>query len=115
LYAVVIMYNRVRDLIYKAVGEQYKDVPKISFLDSLQCIIDAIPSLVLVKGRKAAKNLQYLLSLIAECLIDRPCRNRINPRVVKVKMSKFGRKRDTHKSSHRNLESEMEIIWSEEG
>jgi len=114
LYAVVVVYNLVRDLIYQAVGKHHTEVPQISFLESLQCSIDAIPYLVFVKGRQAAKTVQYLLSLIAECLIDRPCRNRINPRVVKVKMSKFGRKRDIHTSSHRDLENELEIIWREE-
>jgi hypothetical protein len=53
----------------------------------------------------------YLLTLIADCDIDRPRRQRINPRVVKIKMSKFKRKNKTHKSEKRNLEKELKIIW----
>jgi len=41
---------------------------------------------------------EYLLAVIADCEIDRPRRPRVSPRVVKVKVSKFKRKRDKHKS-----------------
>jgi hypothetical protein len=43
LYAVVIIYNLVRELIHQAAMESNRDARGISFLDSLQCIIDAIP------------------------------------------------------------------------
>ena len=39
----------------------------------------------------------YLISLMADTLINRPRRPRINDRVVKVKMSKFKRKTSQHK------------------
>jgi hypothetical protein len=112
LYAVVIVYNLVRDLIYQAVDEQYRKVPQISFLDSLQCIIDAIPNFISVTGKQGRKKLQYLRALIAECVLDRPQRNRTNPRVVKVKMSKFKRKKKSDISSYKNFESEFQIIFS---
>ena len=110
LYAVLIVYNLVRNLINQAVAEQHQKVRRISFLDSLQCIIDAIPHMNIAEPTQAESQLQYLRSLIAECVIDRPHRHRINPRVVKVKMSKFKRKRKIHKSSHRDLESELQIL-----
>jgi hypothetical protein len=53
----------------------------------------------------------YLLAVMADCQIDRPRRPRINPRVVKVKMSKFERKSIKHKSEKRNIEQELKIIW----
>ena len=110
LYAVLIVYNLVRELIHQAVAEQHQDIRRISFLDSLQCIIDAIPRMNIASPGQAETQSQYLRSLIAECAIDRPQRHRINPRVVKVKMSKFKRKRSIHKSSHRDLESELQIL-----
>ena len=110
LYAVLIVYNLVRELIHQAVAEQHQKIRRISFLDSLQCIIDAIPQMNIAGPTQAESQLQYLRSLIAECVIDRPHRHRINPRVVKVKMSKFKRKRKIHKSSHRDLESELQIL-----
>jgi hypothetical protein len=110
LYAVLIVYNLVRELIHQAVAEQPEKMRRISFLDSLQCIIEAIPKMSIAGPTQAETQYQYLRSLIAECVIDRPQRHRVNPRVVKVKMSKFKRKKKTHKSSHRDLESELQIL-----
>ena len=56
---------------------------------------------------------RYLLSLIVESEIDRPQRPRTNPRVIKVKMSKFERKKATHKSQYRDIESELCILTQE--
>ena len=113
LYTVLIVYNLVRNLIHQAVAQQHQKVQRINFLDSLQCIIDAIPQMNIAGPTQAESQLQYLRSLIAVCVIDRPHRHRINPRVVKVKMSKFKRKRKIHKSSHRDLESELQILKME--
>ena len=82
----------------------------MSFLDSLQCVIDAIPNMCLFVGKQAKIKLQYLRSLITDCTIDRPKRNRINPRVIKVKMSKFKRKKRFHKSTSRDLENELLVL-----
>ena len=49
--------------------------------------------------------------MIAESVIDRPRRPRSNPRVVKVKMSNFKRKRKKDKSEYRNFERDIEIIY----
>ena len=58
----------------------------------------------------AQRQHHYLISLIAQCEIDRPQRPRINPCVVKVKMSKFKRKRATDQSSYRDIENELQIL-----
>lgn len=113
LYAVLIVYNLVRENIHEAVARQPEQVRRIGFLDALQCIIDAVPHLCIAGAAQAEEQFHYLRSLIAECEIDRPQRNRINPRVVKVKMSKFKRKRKNHKSTLRNLESELEVLTLE--
>ena len=107
------VYNLARELIHQAVAEQPEKMRQISFLDSLQCITDAIPQMSIAGSTQAETQYQYLRSLIAECVIDRPQRHRLNPRVVKVKMSKFKRKKKTHKSSHRDLESELRILTLE--
>jgi hypothetical protein len=91
LYAVLIVYNLVQELIHQAVAGQYEMVRRISFLDSLQCIIDAIHQLNIAGATQAKTQLQYLRHLIADCVIDRPQRHRVNPRFVKVKMPKFKR------------------------
>jgi hypothetical protein len=111
LYALLIMYNMVRLLIRRAADEHGKDPRSISFLDALQHIIDAAPLMTADQSDQSEGKLQYLLAVIADCQIDRPRRPRINPRVIKVKMSKFGRKTPKHKSEKRDIEKELKIIW----
>jgi hypothetical protein len=111
LYALLITYNAVRLLIRQAAEEHGKDPCSISFLDALQHIINAAPLMTADKPERWQDKFNYLLALIADCDIDRPRRHRINPRVVKVKMSKFKRKNKTHKSEKRNLAKELKIIW----
>ncbi len=113
LYATLIVYNLIRDLIHQATAPQDKDPRLISFLESLQFLVDAIPQMNIASSRQLATQFRYLLSLIAESEIDRPKRPRTNPRVIKVKMSKFERKKATHKSQHRDLESELRILTQE--
>jgi hypothetical protein len=52
---------------------------------------------------------------IAECEIDRPQRYRIDPRVVKIKMSNFKRQTKSHPSTIRNLEDELQLLKQEGG
>jgi hypothetical protein len=111
LYALLITYNAVRLLIRRAAEEHGKDPCSISFLDALQHIINAAPLMTADEPERRQDKFSYLLTLIADCDIDRPRRHRINPRVVKIKMSKFKRKNKTHKSEKRNLEKELKIIW----
>jgi hypothetical protein len=110
LFALLIMYNTVRLLIYQAAVKQGKDPRFISFLDALQHIIDAAPIITAAASEHAEVRFCYLLMVIADCDIDRPRRHRINPRVVKVKMSNFKRKSKKHKSENRNIEQELKII-----
>jgi len=112
LYAMLIIYNSIRSLIYEAASKHNKDPRFISFLDSLQLIIDAAPFMSYIQGDERNR-FDYLLSLIADSLIDRPRRPRVNPRVVKVKMSNFKRKRSGDKSKNRDFEKEIEIIPQE--
>ena len=55
----------------------------------------------------------YLQSLIAQSLIDRPRRERINPRVVKQRRSHFPRKRKTDQETKFNLEKDLQIMGVE--
>lgn len=112
---MLIMYNLVRLLISQAALEHDKDPCSISFLDTLQHMIDAAPLMTADPSDQSEAKFEYLLAVIADSEIDRPRRQRINPRVVKVKMSKFKRKNETHKSETRNIEQELEIIWEYPG
>lgn len=110
LYAVLIMYNLVRLLIFQAAVEHGKDPRFISFLDALQHIIDAAPIMTVDEAGRSEVKFNYLLAMIADCDIDRPRRHRISPRVVKVRVSKFKRKNEKHKSENRDIEKELKII-----
>ena len=46
----------------------------------------------------------------SESKMDRPRRGRLNPRVVKVKSSKFELKNDFHKSERRNLQEDLNVF-----
>jgi hypothetical protein len=90
LYALVISYNAVRQLMRQAAALEEKEVTNLSFGDCLQELLDAIPLLSCPGARRRAQ--AYLLARLAWCEIDRPRRPRSNPRVVKVKLAKFRRK-----------------------
>jgi hypothetical protein len=114
LYAMMLLYNLIRETMLQAADRADKDPLALSFLDSLQIIIDAIPQMsqpmALAIGLQQQ---QYLLSLLASAEIDRPRRPRVNDRVVKIKMSKFKRKTRNHRTRARDVEKTLEIITPE--
>ena len=110
LYGMLIAYNLVRDLMYQSANQYDKDPLLLSFLDSLQLVIDIIRFINYINTELKDLQSEYLLYLISQSEIDRPRRNRVNPRVVKIKMSKFKRKNSTHKSEIRDLKKDLEII-----
>ncbi len=93
--------------MYQAANKYDKDPLLFSFLDSLQLVIDAIRFVNYASLQLRELQSEYLLFLISESEIDRPRRNRVNPRVVKIKMSKFKRKNSTHKSEVRDLKKDL--------
>jgi hypothetical protein len=111
LFAILISYNCIRQLMCQA-GEEHDKEPRfLSFFDVLQLIIDAIPIISITRPKSVPLTLNYLLNLIAQSDIDRPRRPRINPRVIKVKSSKFNRKNASHKGEHRNFEEDVNIVF----
>ena len=110
IYALAITYNLVRTLISQAADLHGKDPTTISFLDALQHILNAAPILSAVPPCQIEQKCQYLLELLADCTINRPRRSRLNPRVVKVKMSKWARKTADHLSQKRDLLNLLKIV-----
>ncbi|MGQ9768013.1 MAG: hypothetical protein ACUVSS_12000, partial [Anaerolineae bacterium] len=102
--------NAVRTLICQAAHQHAQDPRLISFLDTLQHILDAAPILTAAPPDLRADQREHLLALIADYRIDRPRRPRLNPRVVKVKMSKFARKNSNHKSQTRDIVHDLTIL-----
>jgi len=110
LYALAITYNAVRTIISQAAEQNTQDPLTISFLETFQHLLDAAPILTAACSEQRETKRNYLLELIASCLIDRPRRPRLNPRVVKVKMSKFARKNADHKGQVRDIVQGLKII-----
>jgi hypothetical protein len=110
IYALAITYNMVRTLLSQAAAEHDQDPTTLSFLDALPHILEAAPILTALTPDRREPKRRYLLTLLADCRIDRPRRPRVNPRVIKVKMSKWARKTADHKSEVRDIAAQLKII-----
>ena len=110
LYALMITYTAIRLLMQRAAAQAGKKPGEISFLDTLQAIIDAVPLFNWKEHPQPAATLGYLLAVIAASEIECARRPRINPRVVKVKMSKFARKHNTHRGELRDFDKDLAIL-----
>ena len=110
IYALAITYNVVRTLISQAAAEHRQDPTTLSFLDALHHILEAAPFLTVATPEQRELKRRYLLTLLADCRIDRPRRPRVNPRVIKVKISKWARKTADHKSAVRDIAQLLKII-----
>jgi len=97
-------------LIIKAIQTEDADPLSISFLETLDLIVQAVPLMSMMTGKTEEVHV-FLLKMIANLKIDRPRRPRRNPRVTKIKMSNFKRKRRKDKSETFNLEQDLEILY----
>ena len=97
LYAILIGYNLVRETIVEATNKYNVNPLHISFTDVLNWIFESYPLLSSI-NKEIHQKINYLLLMISESLIDRPRRNRSNPRVVKIKMSNYNRKTEKDRS-----------------
>jgi Insertion element 4 transposase N-terminal len=114
LYAMMLLYNLIRETLLQAAAQANKNPLALSFLNALHIILDAIPQMSRPMAPEIAlQQRQYLLSLLADAEIDRPRRPRVNDRVIKVKMSKFKRKTSQHRTRTRDVEKSLEILISE--
>lgn len=111
LYALLISYNAVRVLMMQAAQRQGIKPVKLSFLHCLQAIIDALPLLNWKEHPHCiSERINYLLDVLAESEIEFARRPRINPRVIKVKVSKFKRKDSSHQGEKRDFDKDLSII-----
>ena len=66
LYAILIAYNLLRDLMYQSANEYGKNPLLLSFLESLQLVIDLVHFISHVSSQFREIQHQYLLSLISQ-------------------------------------------------
>lgn len=95
LYGLLIAHFIIRSLMHEAALQADIDPDRLSFVHAVEVIKDAIPEFQIVAEDQREQLYQRLLRDIARRpLLER--RNRVNPRVVKQKMSNFLKKRPKH-------------------
>jgi len=111
IYGLLIAHMAVRTLMAEAASKWDLDPDRISFTGALQVISRAIPRLQAAKTELLPVFYEVMLDEIAGQL-NPPRRNRINPRVIKQKMSNFGCKRPEHYKTKQPQTSFQEAIMS---
>jgi hypothetical protein len=96
LYALSLGHFVVRALMLEAAKEQQLDVDRLSFTGCLHILQARLPECDSSTPQRLEQWYRLLLEEMVQERID-PRRNRVNPRVVKRKMSKFAKKRPQHR------------------
>ena len=96
MYALSLGHFVVRALMAESARQEQLDPDRLSFLGCVQILQCRLPE---YDSRTAASLQQWYEGLLWEMRQEQlePRRNRVNPRVVKVKMSKFKKKRPEHR------------------
>jgi hypothetical protein len=95
VYGLLLAHYLVRVLMFEAAATQHIDPRRVSFtatLKILRCRLPECPA----SQRGCQRWYRQLVQEVAEEIIE-PRRNRINPRVIKRKMSKWPKKRPIHR------------------
>jgi hypothetical protein len=95
LYGVLLAHNAVRALMREAALSADIDPRKLSFMHAVRLIRDAVPLLRNVSAQCLPELYDAMILQIATGRLP-PRDNRINPRVVKVKISGYRVKREQH-------------------
>lgn len=94
LYALLLAHFVIRSLMFQAASDAQIDPDRLSFTHAVRLISDAIPFFQLTHPQDHDALLHWLLSDIVHPRFRLPPRdNRINPRVVKRRTSRYPRKR----------------------
>ena len=97
IYGIYLAHNAIRALMYEAALQVDIDPRTLSFIHAVRVIKDAIPLLRAAHANQLPKLYHGLLAQIGRGLLP-PRDGRINPRVVKIKMSNYKKKRPEHLS-----------------
>jgi Insertion element 4 transposase N-terminal/Transposase DDE domain len=96
VWAISLGHFVTRALMAEAAAEQGLDPDRLSFVGALRILRDRLPECSGSHGEDLARWCEALLWEVGQERIP-PRRNRVNPRVVKRKMSKFMKKRPHHR------------------
>jgi hypothetical protein len=108
IYALAIGHYGTRTLMAEAAEEKGLDPDRLSFVGCLQILKTRLAECPVDATRRPGW-LRTLRSEMTKELTD-PRRNRINPRVIRVKMSKFGKKQRHHRGISKLERSFEDVI-----
>jgi len=94
-YGMLIAYNLIRGLMAAAAEIQEVSPLELSFVGTLQIVESSLPQFEEALAQARISLARRLLEDIGTCRVDRPRRQRMCPRKVRIKMSNFGLKRST--------------------
>lgn len=94
-YGIVLAHNAVRALMVEAAGQVQIDPRALSFIHAVRVLRETIP---LLRAAPTTQLPQLYQAMLCHMVCQRlpPRDGRTNPRVVKVKMSNFKKKRPEH-------------------
>jgi len=95
IYALAIGHYATRRLMAEAAAQEELDPDRLSFLGCLQILKTRMPECP-GDEQERAKWMEVLFSELSKERTEKR-RNRINPRVIRIKMSKFKKKRPEHR------------------
>jgi hypothetical protein len=95
IYGIFLAHNAIRALMHEAALRVDMDPRTLSFIHAVRVIKDAIPLLRSAPDNQLPRLFRGLLIQISRGLLP-PRDGRINPRVVKIKMSNYKKKRPEH-------------------
>lgn len=96
MYALSLGHFVIRALMLEAAKEENLDVDRLSFTGCLRILQARLPECDSSTPASLEQWYRLLLEEMAQEQIEQR-RNRVNPRVVKRKMSKFAKKRPEHR------------------
>ena len=95
LYGILLAYNAVRLLVHEAALSLDIDSRRLSFIHAVRVLRETAPLMRAAPTSLLPTLYTAMIHHIAQGRLP-PRANRINPRVVKKKMSNFGKKRPQH-------------------
>lgn len=95
IYGILLAYNAVRYLMHEAALSADIDPRKLSFIHAVRGLRETAPLMRAAPTSRLPTLYAAMIRHIAQGVLP-PRDNRINPRVVKKKMSNFGKKRAEH-------------------
>lgn len=109
VYGALIAYNAVRRVMAEAAATVEMNPRRMKFTDSIRLIKEATPHLRAASAEQLPRLYAALIAQIAQSPLP-PRALRINPRVVRRKMSNFLAKRPEHRHKHQPVKPFLDTV-----